>query len=106
MTFFSSFGSLGISRICSSCRDCRVARLSAASFFLGQVAHLGVAALQQLLGAGDVLLDRLVLAVLLDERLEFRERLGGLADTPPGSDCTSAVPRLPISSSYLRFDGA
>ena len=35
--------------------------------------------MDELLGAGDVLHDGLVLAVLLDERLQVRQRLGGFA---------------------------
>ena len=44
-----------------------------------EVAHLGIAALDQLLGAGDLGDDGLVLAVLLHERLDLGERLGLLA---------------------------
>jgi hypothetical protein len=49
-------------------------------FLLGQLAHVGVAALGQFLSAGDVLFDDLVLAEFLDERLQLRQGLGGLPE--------------------------
>ncbi len=39
----------------------------------GELAHLRVAALGQFLGSGDVLLEALVFAELLDQRLELRQ---------------------------------
>jgi hypothetical protein len=51
-----------------------------AELLFGQLAHLRIATFGQLLGALDVLFDGLVLTELRDERLEFRQGLGGLLE--------------------------
>ena len=45
-----------------------------------EIAHFRIAALDQLLVVGDLPLDRLMLPVGVDDRLDLRQRLGLLAD--------------------------
>ncbi len=78
-TFFWSFGSFGISRILISASSASRRSFRPSQLFLGELAHVGVAALDELFGLLDFLEHRLVLARLLDERLDFGERLRVLA---------------------------
>ena len=69
-------GSFGSSRIFSSSDSRSLLDVELVQLLEREVAHLGIAALDQLLGVRDLLRDRLVLAVLLHERLDLRQRLG------------------------------
>ena len=78
MTFFSSFGSLGTSRTFSSADERFAPRDQRLELFLRQLAHVGVASRGQLFGLRHVARDALVLAELLDCRLDLGQRLGVL----------------------------
>ena len=78
-TFFSSLGSFGSSStlIEPSSVSRRASRGS--ELLLGQLAQVVVVAGGQLAGLGQLVDDRLVLAELLDQRLNLRQRPGVLA---------------------------
>ena len=79
MTLRSSFGILRDEQQLQLVGEALLADVEIVELLEREVAHLGIAALDQLFGAGDLGGDRLVLAVLLDERLDLGERLGLLA---------------------------
>ena len=78
-TFFSSFGILRQQQDLDLRLQRLVPRLEVLELLFGERGHLGVAAADQFLRFGELLIDGHELAVLLDERLEFRQRLGVLA---------------------------
>jgi hypothetical protein len=59
--------------------ECVAFHFERSQLFPCELPHLRVAAVDQLLGAFGVLLDGLVFAELLDQRLELRQSLGGAA---------------------------
>ena len=75
--FFSSFGSFGMSSTLSSATSASRLAIERLELFARQLAHVGVAAGDELLGVADVADDGRVLAEPLDHRLDlgqlFRE---------------------------------